>query len=285
MRFDSPSGPRRSLLSLPSTTAVPVAPAPLVVDLHGYTESAEGHDALDALAARGAAAGMVVATPQALGSLTLWNATEVAGLPDDVGFISALIDRLLATVCIDTTRVAVVGGSNGAFMASAVGCRLADRVSAIAAVAGLLLPEGCRPTEDVAVLAVHGLADDLVPLSGGLGPRRTELKLDAASRAVFARLPVVPVPLAAAGWAWLAGCQGQPERSTPVRLVERTSWGTCRGNTEVRLDVVEGAGHAWFGSEAFRSWGSRDGDPVLAEDTTGEILRFIEAHPREGSSS
>lgn len=277
MHLDSPSGRRRSLLSLPSASAVP---SPLVVDLHGYTESAEGHDALDALATRGAAAGMVVATPQALGSLTLWNATEVQGLPDDVAFISALLDRLLATACIDTTRVAVVGGSNGAFMASTVGCRLADRVSVIAAVAGLLLPEGCAPTQTVSVLAVHGLDDDLVPLSGGLGPRRSELKLDSSSRAVFARLPVVTVPRAAAGWAWLAGCQGQPERATPARLVERTFWDKCRGSAEVRLDVVEGGGHAWFGSEAFRSWGARDGDPALAEDTTGEILRFVEAHPR-----
>lgn len=281
LRIDTASGPRRSLLSTPATVrSDPPVPAPLVIDLHGYTESAEGHSALDALATRGAAAGMVVATPQALGRLTLWNATEVGGLPDDVAFIASLVDRLLATMCIDTTRVAVVGGSNGAFMASTVGCRLAGSVTSIAAVAGLLLPDDCAPAAPVSVLAFHGLDDHLVPVDGGLGPERSKLVLDSASRAVFDRLPVVTVPDAAAGWAWLAGCQGTPARSSPLPLVRRTSWDRCAGEAEVRLDLVEGGRHSWFGSEALREWGARDGDPAMAEDATGEMLAFVRAHPR-----
>jgi len=275
------SGRRRALVALPpGASADPPTPAPLVVDLHGYTGTAEGQTSVDELGARGSAAGMVVVTPQALGELTLWNATEVSGLADDVGFISTLIERMLRTACIDTTRVAVVGGSNGAFMASTVGCRLADRVTAIAAVAGLLLPDGCHPSAPVSVLAMHGSEDHLVSIDGGLGPDRVNLELNAASRAVFGRLPVVAVPTAAAGWAWLAGCTGEPRHGTPAPLVERTSWDRCHEGAEVRLDVVEHAGHAWLGSNALRMLGASDGSPELAEDATGEILEFVEAHPR-----
>ncbi len=55
--------------------------------------------------------------------------------------------------------------SNGAFFASLVGCRLADRIAAIAPVAGAMPLPACAPARPVAVLLTFGRADDIVPPS------------------------------------------------------------------------------------------------------------------------
>jgi polyhydroxybutyrate depolymerase len=72
---------------------------------------------------------------------------ERAGV-DDVAFIRALIDRVTRQYANDPHRVYAAGMSNGAMMTELLGCRLANRVAAIAPVAGPMpepLAAGCRP--------------------------------------------------------------------------------------------------------------------------------------------
>ena len=57
---------------------------------------------------------------------------------DDVGFISALIDHLAKKYNIDRKRVYITGMSNGAIMSYRLACELADKIAAIAPVAGLM---------------------------------------------------------------------------------------------------------------------------------------------------
>src|SRR4051794_10686067 len=89
---------------------------------------------------------------------------------DDVGFVSALIDELATTLPIDRSRVFATGISNGGMFSQRLGCELADKVAAIAPVAGslseLLVP-GCAPARPMPVLMIHGDADPLVPWNGG----------------------------------------------------------------------------------------------------------------------
>ena len=61
-----------------------------------------------------------------------------SGGVDDVGFVAALIDELVRTRSIDGRRVFVTGISNGGMMTERLGCELADKVAAIAPVAGPL---------------------------------------------------------------------------------------------------------------------------------------------------
>lgn len=255
---------------------------PLIVDLHGYSESSDGHGAIDGFAARAPVGGFIVATPDALGSPSLWNATNVPGLPDDVAFIGFLLERLVDTGCVDRSRVAVVGGSNGAFMASMVGCRLANLVTTIAPVAGAILPRNCAPSSPVSVLAIHGDADQLVPLSGGLGPEADDLPPSRDALAVFSQLPVMPVPQALDGWAQVSGCAESPVRSGSQGPVERIEWSGCNAGAHVRLDVVHGAGHVWPGSAALRTIGVDERSAAMVEDATEEIIRFVFEHPRAG---
>ncbi len=83
----------------------------------------------------------------------VWNnGREVAKYPahrkhvDDVGFLSALIDHLVATRHIDPHRVYATGPSNGGIMADLLGCELSDKLAAITPVIGFIAQHPWLPT-------------------------------------------------------------------------------------------------------------------------------------------
>jgi poly(hydroxyalkanoate) depolymerase family esterase len=132
----------------------PAGPAPLVIVLHGATGNAarvELRYHWDGLADR---AGFFVVYPQGL--LDQWNATLDPRAADDVRFLSALIDRLAQTLPVDSGRVYVAGMSNGGSMTYRLGCALADRIAAIAAVEAA--SSGCRSGRVPAIRSPPGPA-------------------------------------------------------------------------------------------------------------------------------
>lgn len=215
---------------------------PLLVALHGSSSDADtlaGYTDLDALAD---AAGWAVLWPrgQRVDGVRSWNAgtccapASEAGI-DDLGYLSALLDDVLAADPVDPARVVVVGHSNGAFMAHTVACRLADRVLAAVAVAGGLAT-GCEPDRPVSVLAIHGTTDGSVDYSLG----------------------------AAAAWRWqdLDGCTAMATADNGT--VRTESWNDCDGDTSVRLVTLPGAPHAWPGGPTPTVEGFDAGEVLLA---------------------
>jgi len=79
------------------------------------------------------------------------------------------------TLCVNEQRVYVTGLSDGAFMTSAVACEYANRVAAVAPVAGIQDIAGCRPARPVPVVTFHGTADPFVAFNGGLGAMALQL--------------------------------------------------------------------------------------------------------------
>ena len=137
---------------------------PLVFDLHGSGGNGESQAHSSRLAEVGAKDGFVVANPN--GGVTFPNAPEKyywnipgvplsgvgdtpADAPDDVQFISDSIDQIAVKPSIDQSRIYVTGMSGGARMASLFGCRLANRIAAIAPVSGLRagIPSADNPAE------------------------------------------------------------------------------------------------------------------------------------------
>lgn len=89
---------------------------------------------------------------------------------DDVGFLSALIDRMIKDYNIDPRRVYVTGISNGAIMSYRLACELSSKIAAIAPVDGnipFMLLHECFPSTPVSVLAINNVDDPLVPFEGG----------------------------------------------------------------------------------------------------------------------
>jgi len=254
-------------------------PTAVVVDLHGYLSGAAGQAAISGLGAFAEDEGFVVATPQGTSDLPFWNAVPHEDLPDDVQFVSDVIDDVSSSLCVDPARVYVDGFSNGAFLASRVACDLSDKVAAVAAVAGLVFPEGCAPSRPMPVLAIHGTADLLVTFDGSPNLGLETLDWNEQSTRAFDGLAFAPVTTSLAAWAEVAGCDATPTDTEVSATVTRTVYDGCDGGADVELYLVEGGGHAWPGSELSKASEAILG-PTTFDIVANEVIwQFFTDHP------
>jgi polyhydroxybutyrate depolymerase len=93
---------------------------------------------------------------------------------DDVGFLSALTDKLITDISVDRSRVFATGVSAGGFMSIRLALEVPSRFRAVAAVsANVPTPENfkCKPaglgTPGTSVMIMNGTKDPLVPFNGG----------------------------------------------------------------------------------------------------------------------
>lgn len=261
------------MLRLPDAWRPDQALLPLVVVLHGGGGNARITEAMTGLTKKGAEEGFAVVYPEGSGrrddgALT-WNAGHCCGWAlehhaDDVGFIAALLDHLLATAPIDPQRLSITGMSNGAMLTHRLGIALADRIAAIAPVAGALFGDEPAPTQPVSALMINGLLDESVPFAGGpLGGRAP-----GASDGT----PLQPVLEQGAFWAGVDGCTGAVQRED---LGDHVLWRhPCPPGVAITQIVVNDSGHAWPGGRK----GSPRGDiPSVAIDATAVIWGFFKA--------
>jgi polyhydroxybutyrate depolymerase len=255
--------------------------APLVLVLHGAGGSGELAVRLYRWQAKADAEGFLVAGPDALPPFPgraadfltnprFWNDGSGRGaanvrLADDVAFVAALIDALARGHGSDRARVYVTGFSSGAGMANRLGQEMADRIAAIAPVAGILpslRPSLARP---VPVLYVSGDRDPLNPVAGG------DIALPWGNR-----YRKEPIQTGIDRWRDLDGCTGRPENAAPTSLRVQ-SWSACRGNVEVRYVLVLDHGHEWPGGERSRLPASVVGPfNATAYDATSSLWRFFQ---------
>jgi polyhydroxybutyrate depolymerase len=90
---------------------------------------------------------------------------------DDVGFLVALVDKLITEFSIDRGRVFATGVSAGGFMSIRLALEAPSRFRAVAAVsANMPTPENskCKPVgQGTSVMIMNGTKDPLVPFNGG----------------------------------------------------------------------------------------------------------------------
>lgn len=247
-------------------------PLPVVIVFHGGGGSADSVRRQSRLSAKGEAEGFIAVYPQGsggiAGKLKTWNAGTCCGHAmqqhvDETAFVVALLDDLQATVAIDRARVYATGISNGGMMAYEAACALADRVAAIAVVAGEMTAlERCRPARPVPVLVIHGTADRNLPIDGGPGAK------------AFAVHEVRSVASAIEFWRRHDRCAEPAERERKG-IVRRTSYRSCADGSAVELVAIEGGGHSWPGGERLARFLDA---PSPALDATDEIWRFFARH-------
>jgi polyhydroxybutyrate depolymerase len=153
------------------------APLPLVLVLHGATESAENVERLSGMSAKADQENFLVVYPTGTGRLKnvpTWNAGACCGYAmenkiDDVAFLRALLEKVEKDYSVDPKRVYAAGISNGGMMSYRLACELSDKFAAISPVEEAQdLP--CHPTSPVSVIVFHGTANHLVPFNGGSTP-------------------------------------------------------------------------------------------------------------------
>ena len=162
---------------------------------------------------------------------------------DDVGFLRALVQRMVVEQGVDPERVFATGLSNGGQMAYRLGLEAPELVAGIAAMAANLPVASnldCEPSgEAVAVLVMNGTADPVNPYEGGL----VEIFGDASRGSVMSALATADY------WAGLAGYDGEGEyHAWPKQVadddtsVESMEW-SAQDKVPVSLVTILGGGH------------------------------------------
>ncbi|TJY57226.1 hypothetical protein E4T66_17615 [Sinimarinibacterium sp. CAU 1509] len=114
--------------------------------------------------------GAFVIAPNAVGGR--WADEARVGGSDDVGFIASILEDAIATYPIDSSRIYVVGMSNGGFMATRFACERSDLVAGLGVVAATTRNSQlalCHPEFPVATVLIHGTWDLVVPYSNPVG--------------------------------------------------------------------------------------------------------------------
>ena len=166
---------------------------------------------------------------------------------DDVGFINALLDKLLKENSADPRRIYACGISNGAIFSHRLGMELSARIAAIAGVCGSLaeaLEDKFAPANPVSVLIINGDDDPMAPYNGG--------------EITFKRGRISSTDDTIKKWVQANGCDASGTKGEPLDKVRRdgtrvltTTWSGGRAKTEVVLMKVEGGGHTWPGGNQY----------------------------------
>ncbi len=228
-------------------------PLPLVVLLHGYSVNGQAQDLYFGLTRHARRAGFYALVPD--GTIDAdgephWDV--LGGAVDDYGYLRALIEETRSLVPIAPGEVFVLGHSNGGFMAYRLACDSADLVTGIASLAGSDAVVGCAPTDDVAVLQIHGDMDGTVAYEGG-----SIAGLDHASAEATVQ-----------AWADRLGCAGTRD-GAPLDLV------TDVDGAETRVLDHEGCAGASL-------WTMQGADhiPSLTAEFTPSVVAWLRAHAR-----
>jgi poly(hydroxyalkanoate) depolymerase family esterase len=261
------AGARPYILSVP---AAGTGPRPLVVMLHGGTQTAADFAAATRMSGLAEEHGFLVAYPEQVTSanqMRYWNWFEPGDQHRGAGepaVLTGIVGEIAAAHAVDRDRVYVAGFSAGAAMAAVLGAAYPDVFAAVGVHSGV--PYGCAHDVASAFTAMRG-----VP----------------SVRPLRHPLPVI---------AFHGDADQTVAAENATRLVEQFTGGPAQGDTVVergpgrpatrtlvRRDgvvagerwMVHGSGHAWSGGVAGGSYT----DPA-GPDASAEMVRFFAGHPR-----
>ncbi|WP_454718827.1 extracellular catalytic domain type 1 short-chain-length polyhydroxyalkanoate depolymerase [Caulobacter segnis] len=225
--------------------------APLVVVLHGCTQSAEAYAVNAGWTALADRFGFMVLAPQQSASnnpnrcFNWFSPADVRRGEGEAASIAAMVSHAVRTHDLDANRVFITGLSAGGAMAAAMLAVYPDLFAGGAVIAGI--PYGVAANVQQA-MGVMGRADGRSQTAlGALVPRRTD-------GGDFPRLTiwhgdadgVVRAGNAddiAQQWTALHGLPSAPHRVQPLPFGLRSIWCSADGDTALELNVVRGLGH------------------------------------------
>ena len=253
---------------------------PVVIAFHGGGGEAEGfkgYAGLDAIADR---EGFIVVYPYGTGPLPrrflTWNAGECCAYAmtqkiDDVGFAIAVLDDLARRTTVDTRRIYATGHSNGAMMAYRLGAERANRIVAIAPIAGAYNLDRFAPANPVAVLHIQSVDDPRALYNGGLGP--------APFPGSSMRSSHRPVEEGLERWRRHNGCSDRTRVVETRKEAKQTAtlleWEGCRPGGRVAHWKLTGVGHGWPGNRSAELGEAVIGPPTTLVSAGEEIWKFF----------
>jgi polyhydroxybutyrate depolymerase len=244
---------------------------PLVLNLHGAGSTAVEQAVYSKFNLVADTAGVLVLLPDAVENF--WNSGLLADpgvvLPDDVGFLDALIDTMQLRYAVDPDRIYSMGMSNGGFMSYRLACELPGRLAAIASVTGSMAPSvfaACSPGEAVPVFQIHGTADSTVPYAGAIFTEAIPDVID-----FWVSNNACPEGPGAGPYTEML-----PDIAADNTTTEAQRWIACQDWSEVLLYTTDKGGHTWPGSFPLPGSGNTSQDFLAHVD----IWAFFRRHNR-----
>lgn len=263
----------RSFLVHVPPTYTPQQKLPCVFNLHGYGSDAPQQEFYSRMSETADTNNFIVVYPN--GIANSWNAGfqfPYNSNPDDVGFISKLIDTMYTLYNIDLLRVYACGMSNGGFQSYRLACDLENRIAAIAGVTGTiteLTALNCVQSRRVPVLHIHGTQDPLVAYGGATGYKSVEETIN-----------------------FMRGKNGCSSTSDTLQYpntnpndsstVERIRYTNCNDGTEVWLYKITGGGHTWPNAYIDYIYGPTNRDFDASQEIWDFFNRFTLNGPATG---
>ncbi len=241
-------------------------PTPLLVLLHGYGASGIAEEIYLGLRPIADEKGFLLVHPDGTidaSKRRFWNATDACcdfgnSQVDDVGYLSGLVDEIAARFTVDPSRVMLLGHSNGGYMSHRLACDRSAKFSAIASLAGMTWADDarCGSPGPIAVLQIHGTADDTVPFDG-------ETFQGTAQPSAAATV---------AKWAAFGGCAVGPTEAPALDLdrdlvgaeTTVTAWSGCKPGAAAELWAIQKGSHV----------------PALSRAGMTRIVEFLLAHKK-----
>ncbi len=275
------------------------APQPIVVMLHGCTQSADDFAAGTQMNRLADEHGFLVVYPEQAthaNASKCWNWFKQQDQLRDAGepsLIAGIVLEVTARHGADPRRVFVAGLSAGAAMAVVLGETYPELFAGVGAHSGL--PYGSAHDIPSALAAMKGGRSGLPSLRGRKGdaagpPKKATQQMPIivfhGDRDHTVQLSNGAEIVKQASDAHLAQAGQEPLTCTtqvcnaPVgRSYTRTIYADSAGQARIESWTVQGAGHAWSGGDARGSYTDRAGP-----DASAEMVRFFLALPRTGSA-
>lgn len=212
---------------------------PMVFNFHGYTSNAAEQQAYSLMDIVADTAGFINVYPDGIGNA--WNvgfgfAPYFTGV-DDVGFVNALIDTMMANYSVDANMVYATGMSNGGYLSNRLACELPNRIAAIASVTGPMTDSTnvyCNPSRMVPVMHIHRTTDPVVNYNGAANSLGAVELVDFWVQHDACPITSIDVPYANINIA---------DNCTAIRK----NYLPCTDGAEVVLIEITNGGHTWPG--------------------------------------
>lgn len=266
----------------PGADSVPSLP--ILLAFHGGGGEAEQYKRSAGLDAVSDREKFVVVYPYGMGALPrrllTWNAGECCGPAmnrnvDDVGFAIAVLDDVMRRTSIDKRRVYATGHSNGSMMSHRLAAERADRIVAIAVVAGAYNLEKFAPSRAVAVLEIHSADDPRALYNGGMGPAFPGTTVQSSHRPVMAGMNRWARNNKCADSTVTESRTGQAGTINAGQTASLITWRRCAPGGTVAHWKLTGVGHGWPGDVQAATRERIIGPPTTLISAAEEVWKFV----------
>lgn len=241
---------------------------PVILNFHGGGGNADSQMKTTRMDEAADRKGFIAVYPDGTGKEFLgrkfysWNAGRCCGDAkekniDDVGFVSAILEKIKKDFNVDENRIFITGYSNGAQMAYRLACEMSDKIAAIAPIAAIGSFDACNPKRAVPILHIDGTADTCSPYGGGndCGACFAQMFKDMGVTINADTYACESVDGYMKKWRDIDGCRDSGRVTYQKGSATCKTFLDCRDSAEISVCAMEGMKHVWPG-------GTYDGMPA-----------------------